>query len=223
MDGNNSINTPLYPFTKNYEIAASKIAENAISRILAEQNAIGVTADKSQNKALLFSLFGMLIIVLAMIYLYWHVMRRLLLLQTSMAAFVEGREADIPTSGNDEIASMGRALDYLVTTLRRREARLGDQLDFQKTLLDTIPNPIFYKNNNGQFTGANAAFESVVSLIPDEIIGKSPFDIDRPDLAERYDPQDHAVGMGKRRYSYETQKTFADGKKHHVMIEKAQF
>ena len=51
----------------------------------------------------------------------------------------------------------------------------------------------------------------------------SPFDIDRPDLAERYDPQDHAVGMGKRRYSYETQKTFADGKKHHVMIEKAQF
>jgi len=158
-----------------------------------------------------------------MIYLYWHVIRQLLLLQTSMAAFVEGREADIPTSGNDEIASMGRALDYLVTTLRRREALLGDQLDFQKTLLDTIPNPIFYKNDNGQFTGANAAFESVEGLTPYEIIGKSPFDLDRPDLAERYDPQDRAVGMGKRRYSYETQKIFADGKKHHVMIEKAQF
>ncbi len=143
-----------------------------------------------------------------MIYLYWHVIRQLLLLQTSMAAFVEGREADIPTSGNDEIASMGRALDYLVTTLRRREALLGDQLDFQKTLLDTIPNPIFYKNDNGQFTGANAAFESVEGLTPDEIIGKSPFDLDRPDLAERYDPQDRAVGMGKRRYSYETQKFF---------------
>lgn len=158
-----------------------------------------------------------------MIYLYWHVIRQLLLLQTSMAASVEGREADIPMSGNDEIASMGRALDYLVTTLRRREALLGDQLDFQKTLLDTIPNPIFYKNDNGQFTGANAAFESVEGLTPDEIIGKSPFDLDRPDLAERYDAQDRAVGMGKRRYSYETQKIFADGKKHHVMIEKAQF
>ena len=132
LDGNNYINTTLYPFTKNYEIVASKIAENAINRILAEQNAIGVTTDKSQNKALLFSLFGMLIIVLVMIYLYWHVMRRLLLLQKNMAAFVEGREADITTSGNDEIASMGRALDYLLTTLRRREARLGDQLDFQK-------------------------------------------------------------------------------------------
>lgn len=223
LDGNDSTNTSLYSFTKDYEVVADEIAENAINRILAKRDAIGVAADKTHKNALLFSLFGMIIIVLAMIYLYRHVIRRLLLLQTSMAAFVEGREADIPTSGNDEIASMGRALDYLVTTLRRREARLGDQLDFQRTLLDTIPNPIFYKNDNGEFTGANAAFESVVGLTPDEIIGKTPFDIDRPDLAERYDPQDRAVGMGKRRYSYETQKTFADGKKHHVMIEKAQF
>lgn len=223
LDDNSSANTSVYFLTKDYEVVAGKIAENAINRILVEQNSIVVAADKTQKNALLFSLFGLLIIVLAMIYLYRNVIHRLLLLQTSMAAFVEGREADIPTSGNDEIASMGRALDYLVTTLRRREARLGDQLDFQKTLLDTIPNPIFYKNDNGQFTGANAAFESVVGLTPDEIIGKSPFDIDRPDLAERYDPQDRAVGMGKRRYSYETQKTFADGKKHHVMIEKAQF
>ncbi len=63
----------------------------------------------------------------------------------------------------------------------------------------------------------------VVGLTPDEVVGKSPFDIDRPDLAERYDPQDRGAGVGKRRYSYETQKVFADGKKHHVMIEKSHF
>ncbi len=90
LDDNNFTNTPLYSFTKKYEVIAGKIADNALNRILAEQNTIGVAADKSRNKALIFSLFGLLVIVLAMIYQYWHVIRRLLLLQTSMAAFVEG-------------------------------------------------------------------------------------------------------------------------------------
>lgn len=223
LDNNGGNITSLYAYTKTYQGVAEKIAEDAIIRVQAERNTIRAAAEKNRTNALLFSLLGIVIIVMAMIYLYKQVIQRLLRLQSSMSAFVEGREADIPTSGSDEIASMGRALDYLVTTLRRREARLGDQLDFQRTLLDTIPNPIFYKNDSGQFTGANAAFETVVGLTPDQIIGKSPFDIDRPDLAERYDPQDRAVGIEKRRYSYETQKIFADGKKHHVMIEKAQF
>jgi len=223
LDKNANTFTPLHPVTMEYEDVINSIAEASIARIQIDQNDLRAASENAQKRALLLGLLGVAGVIIAMIYLYQSVIRRLLLLQSSMAAFVEGREAEIPTYGNDEIASMGRALDYLVTTLRRRETRLEDQLEFQRTLLDTIPNPIFYKNDNGQFTGANAAFESVVGLTPDKIIGKSPFDIDRPDLAERYDPQDRAIGLGKRRYSYETQKTFADGKKHHVMIEKAQF
>ena len=178
---------------------------------------------RAAQQAIILGSAGLLLAALAMAYLYNTVIRRLLKLQSSMSAFVEGRDEKIPTSGNDEIASMGRALDYLVTTLKRREARLEEQLIFQRTLLDTIPNPIFYKDQNGHFTGANAAFEQVTGLTPDEVVGKSPFDIDRPDLAERFDPQDRGVGAGRKRYAYETQKAFADGKMHHVMIEKAHF
>lgn len=178
---------------------------------------------KARHQAITLVLLGLVLGGLAMLYLYRTVIFRLLRLQSCMSAIIEGREAAIPTDGSDEIASMGRALEYLVTTLRRREARLEDQLIFQRTLIDTIPNPVFYKDHNGHFTGANAAFEMVVGLTPDEVVGKSPFDIDRPDLAERFDPQDRGVGVGKRRYSYETQKAFADGKMHHVMIEKSHF
>ncbi len=140
-----------------------------------------------------------------------------------MSAFVEGRNEEIPTDGNDEIAHMGRALDYLVTTLQRREERLEDQLSFQRTLLDTIPNPIYYKDNDGRFLGANAAFESVIGRPPEDIVGRTPFELDRPDLAERFDPEDRPAGAARRRYSYAGKKLFADGKPHHVMIEKAQF
>jgi len=213
----------LVPLAKSYSEAAKQLSDAVVHKITEERNAIGLLNDASERKAIVFTAAGLLIAVLAMIYLYRNVIRRLLRLQSSMSAFVEGRDVDIPTAGNDEIASMGRALDYLVTTLKRRETRLEEQLIFQRTLLDTIPNPIFYKDDNGMFTGANAAFEAVVGLTPDEVVGKTPFDIDRPDLAERYDPQDRATGPGKKRYSYETEKTFADGKNHHVMIEKAHF
>lgn len=171
---------------------------------------------------------GAVIMVLSLAAAFWllntGVIKRLLELQRAMSAFVEGRQQKIPTDGKDEIASMGRALEYLVTTLQTREQSLEDQLSFQRTLLDTIPNPIFYTDTEDRFLGANAAFESVVGLPPEDVVGKTAFDIDRPDLAARYDPDERAGGQtNKRRYSYETQKAFADGRQHHVMIEKAHF
>lgn len=213
----------LSPMAKEYADAAKSLSDKVAAAIMAERQQLGLVGKISERNALVFAIFGLIVATGAMVYLYRNVIRRLLRLQSSMSAFVEGRDDEIPTEGNDEIASMGRALDYLVTTLRRRELRLEEQLLFQRTLLDTIPNPVFYKDDNGKFTGANAAFEAVVGLPPDEVVGKTPFDIDRPDLAERYDPQDRATGFGKKRYSYETEKAFADGKMHHVMIEKAHF
>lgn len=180
-------------------------------------------SESLMNQFISFGIVGTLLAILLLVYVNRTVITRLMGLQDSMSAFVEGREVKIPTEGTDEIATMGRALDYLVTTLQRREERLEDQLNFQRTLLDTIPNPIFYKDKDGVFLGANAAFEAVIGMPPKKVVGKSPFDIDRPDLAERYDPEDRSASAGKRRHSYETQKIFADGKPHHVMVEKAQF
>ncbi len=174
-------------------------------------------------RATLFMAWTALVVFGAYGYLNAVVVRRLSNLHRSMSSFVAGQSAEIPTDGDDELGAMGRALDYLVTTLKRREATLEDQLDFQKTLLDTIPNPIYYKDNDGRFMVVNAAFEAVVGLPPNRVVGKTPFEIDRPDLAERFDPEDRDMGEGKRRYSYETQKTFADGRTHHVMMEKARF
>lgn len=218
-----SEDTSLDPYAQAYLVEARQLNDLISNRIVAERAAIELSATAVQQQILSLGGAALIVIFAVLVYLNRNVIRRLVRLQTSMAAFVEGREHEIPTEGSDEIASMGRALDYLVTTLRRREERLEEQLNFQRTLLDTIPNPIFYKDNNGRFLGANAAFESVVGLTPDEVIGKTPFDIDRPDLAERYDPQERLMAAGKRRYSYETQKVFADGKSHHVMFEKASF
>ena len=58
----------------------------------------------------------------------------------------------------------------------RVELELSNRLEFDKVLLDTIPNPIYYKNIDGKFLGCNISFASLVSSSRDEIIGKTAFD-----------------------------------------------
>jgi len=55
---------------------------------------------------------------------------------------------------------------------------LLNRIEFNKVLLDTIPNPIYYKNTNGVFLGCNSAFASLVKSTKEDIVGggKTAFD-----------------------------------------------
>ena len=56
------------------------------------------------------------------------------------------------------------------------ELELSKRLEFDKVLLDTIPNPIYYKNIEGKFLGCNTSFSNLVNSSKNEIIGKTAFD-----------------------------------------------
>lgn len=56
------------------------------------------------------------------------------------------------------------------------ELELSNRLEFDKVLLDTIPNPIYYKNIEGKFLGCNTSFSNLVNSSKNEIIGKTAFD-----------------------------------------------
>ena len=61
-----------------------------------------------------------------------------------------------------------------ITELKRTERALKESLNFQETLLDAVPVPIFYKNTEGKYIGCNALFANeVVGLPKEEIIGKT--------------------------------------------------
>jgi PAS domain S-box-containing protein len=67
----------------------------------------------------------------------------------------------------------------LKANIQRREKvelELSNRLEFDKVLLDTIPNPIYYKNIDGKFLGCNTSFATLVNSSRDEIIGKTAFD-----------------------------------------------
>lgn len=70
-------------------------------------------------------------------------------------------------------------LILLATNVARRkksEIALTNQLEFLSVLMNAIPNPINYKNLNGQYMGCNKAFANLLGKKKEDIIGKSVFD-----------------------------------------------
>lgn len=59
---------------------------------------------------------------------------------------------------------------------RKAKQQLNNQLNFIETLLNTISNPIFYKDKYGKYIGCNNAFCQLISKPKDEIIGKTMYD-----------------------------------------------
>ena len=67
---------------------------------------------------------------------------------------------------------------------RQAEEAIRQQLNFQQTLIDTIPSPIFYKDTEGRYLGCNSSFESFIGMRKADIVGRSVYEIAPGDLAQ---------------------------------------
>jgi len=56
------------------------------------------------------------------------------------------------------------------------EKALQNRIKFDKVLVDTLPNPIYYKNKEGKFLGCNKAFSELVNMPKKEVVGKTAKD-----------------------------------------------
>jgi len=113
--------------------------------------------------------------------------------------YLNGEERDIHVSRavyRDETENFAILVGVLldISELKKVEKALRDNLQFQETLLDAIPTPVFYKDMNGNYLGCNELFASRVLGLPKEsIVGHSMRDFeDRvprkfADLYEKYD------------------------------------
>jgi PAS domain S-box-containing protein len=56
------------------------------------------------------------------------------------------------------------------------EKDLSNRIKFDQVLLDTLPNPIYYKNIDGKFLGCNLSFAKLFSCTKQDVVGKTAFD-----------------------------------------------
>jgi len=68
---------------------------------------------------------------------------------------------------------------------KKLENDLSNQLKFEKVLLDTIPNAIYYKNRDGKFIACNLAFAKLFNVTKKEVIGKTAFDFFPKEIAKK--------------------------------------
>ncbi len=103
-----------------------------------------------------------------------------------------------------------------------RHQRLRGYLQLMDTLVNTIPNPIYYKDADGVFQGCNRAFSrDLLGLKRDRIIGKRP-----QELPEAVDPaaaalwRRHELKMMDKeaRHQFEMELSCADGTRREFLV-----
>lgn len=110
-----------------------------------------------------------------------------------------------------------------ITERKRAEELLQEHLNFLNTLLNTIPNPIFYKDAQGCYLGCNIAFEKVIGLPEKQIIGKTLSDLAPHHMVNRQITAEEKLLKEGGVHVYESQVHYADGSLREVIVHEATF
>jgi len=115
------------------------------------------------------------------------------------------------------------AFDRDISEYRKIRKDLQEQLDFFQTLIDTIPSPIFYKDDKGIYIGCNKAFEDFTGVKNNELKGKSVHEVAPKKIADQYKQRDDELIKNKGTQTYEASVKYADSTIHDVIFNKAVF
>lgn len=101
------------------------------------------------------------------------------------------------------------------TSSKRREVELVDASTLFQSVLDTIPARIFWKDRNLVYLGCNRVFAQDAGFNgPEDIIGKTDYEMGWREQAELYRGDDRAViDSGTSKIGYEEPQTTPDGSK----------
>jgi len=84
------------------------------------------------------------------------------------------------------------------------EETTRQQTLFFQRLIDTIPSPVFYKNNLGIFLGCNTAFQQCMGRAKDEVVGRTLFELMPYEMAVQYAGKDDELFANPGTQIYES-------------------
>ncbi len=105
-----------------------------------------------------------------------------------------------------------------ISQIKKYEKEHIAQEKFLKTLIDTIPHCIFYKDLNGHYIGGNKAKGVISGLEEKDLIGKTDLEIYNKDLAKQFMEQDLEVLEKKKTLVYEEEISINGEKRHYETI-----
>ncbi|MBT4512929.1 MAG: PAS domain S-box protein [Chloroflexi bacterium] len=110
------------------------------------------------------------------------------------------------------------------TTERRKvEREIKNQLAFIRNLIESIPQPVFYKDTNAVYLGCNKAYCDFVGLTEEKIVGKTVLEIAPSDEAASYYDSDMKLLGNPGVIAYEIVTNTNRGETLEVIMHKATF
>ncbi|MFN3648771.1 MAG: PAS domain S-box protein [Armatimonadota bacterium] len=107
-----------------------------------------------------------------------------------------------------------------ITPQKRVQEILRRSEDRQRTLLESIPQRVFFKDRHGVFVQVNAPFAADLGRTPEELVGKTDRDLFPPHLADKYRADDVRI-MESRRPETLEEVNESQGERRFVEVTKA--
>lgn len=133
------------------------------------------------------------------------------------------RQVEMAMKFYSQMASYISQLSYTNIKIHETMDELYNVMNFQNALMDAVPSPIFYKNKDLVYLGANKAFEQATGLCPSEYIGKTATELFTAEMAVIYNQADVELLENKEPQVYEFQLATPSGEKRDVIFNKAMF
>jgi PAS domain S-box-containing protein len=105
-----------------------------------------------------------------------------------------------------------------ISRLKQSQAETNTQLTLLKTIIDTIPSPLYYQNREGKIVSVNKSYLEFKGFEQINVVGKSVFDIMAPEFAQVHDKINRQLLKKLGFKSYETIATRADGTQRNVVL-----
>jgi len=121
---------------------------------------------------------------------------------------------------NKELENYKNNLESIV---KERTEELRIQNIFLRTLINTIPHPVFVKSTSGHFTDVNKAFEDYFGFGKDEIIGKNAENIFKKEIKQKADIIDKDLLENTGKIVYETSMEDRNGIIRYMLVYKTAY
>jgi len=105
----------------------------------------------------------------------------------------------------------------------RAEAAMRRQSRLMGTLMDTIPDPVFYKGVDGRLLGCNKAYEEFAGLPAEKILGRTVRDLFPADQADAYEARNRELLAAPGSLTYELKIRDKAGETRTVIVNAATF
>ncbi|MEJ8555471.1 sensor domain-containing diguanylate cyclase [Tepidibacter sp. Z1-5] len=121
----------------------------------------------------------------------------------------------------DKLKMIGMVQD--ITQWKKTKALLQENHEFLEMLIDTIPSPIFYKDENGIYKYSNIAHIEYLGVRKEDIIEHTIYDIMKKEIADIHNDVDINIIKNKEKNIYESKFQCKDGVLHDVIFNKAPY